>query len=102
MASKPKQNGPSHTQKKLEKAQLAATEAQLAELERQRAMPTPEAPKPLPPMAPSAMQSTADLEQAGIEARRQALRRNSPGRSTIFAGETGAGNSLGGRKTLLG
>ena len=98
-ASKPKE--PSRAQIELEKTQQRLADEQLAEMERQRLMPTPEAPKPLPPLPPPSSTGAADEEQAAADARRKALKRMSPGRSTIFAGET-SGSSLGGRKTILG
>ncbi|SKA88853.1 hypothetical protein SAMN02745166_01496 [Prosthecobacter debontii] len=100
MGSPPEPKGPSPTQIKLEKAQLNLVNQQLADMERQRLMPTPEAPKPLPKLNPAITQSSQDQEQASIEARRQSLKRTAPARSTIFAGETGA--KIGGAKTLLG
>lgn len=93
-------SGPSASQIKLEKKQFEMADAQLAEMERQRNMPTPEAPKPLPALAPAVAQSSADTAQAEVNARRSALKRTAPGRSTIFAGESA--NTLGGRKTILG
>ena len=97
----PKPKGPSRSQIELEKTQQKLADEQLAEMERQRLMPTPEAPKPLPPLPPPTATGAADEEQAAADARRKALKRMSPGRSTIFAGET-SGSSLGGRKTILG
>lgn len=100
MGSKPKEKEQTPQQLQLEREQIKFTQAQLAEMERQRLLPTPEAPKPLPALSPTVSKSAADTAQAETNARRTALRRNAPGRSTIFAGETGS--SLGGRKTLLG
>jgi hypothetical protein len=96
----PKPQKPSAQQLKLERQQIALVNAQLAEMERQRLLPTPEAPKPLASVAPVVTQSAADMEQAAADARRAALRRNAPARNTIFAGESGG--NLGGRKTILG
>lgn len=96
----PKPSGPSASQLKLEKQQFLMAQAQLAEMERQRNLPTPEAPKPLPQMAPAVLQSSADMAQAESDARRASLKRMAPARATIFAGETGA--TLGGRRTILG
>lgn len=95
-----KPSGPSASQIAMEKKQRELVEAQLAEMERQRNLPTPEAPKPLPQLSPAVMQSSADMAQAEADARRAALKRTAPARSTIFAGETG--NVLGGRRTILG
>jgi hypothetical protein len=97
----PKPKGPSASQIALEKKQAELADAQLAEMERQRLQPTPEAPKPLPPLPPPSSTGAADEEQAAADARRKAAKRMAPGRSTIFAGET-SGSSLGGRKTILG
>jgi hypothetical protein len=97
----PKPKGPSPSQIALEKKQLQLANAQLAEMERQRLMPTPEAPKPMPPLAPPTASGSADEEQAAADARRKSLKRTAPGRSTIFAGES-YGSQLGGRKTILG
>lgn len=95
-----KPKGPSASQLALEKKQLELADAQLAEMERQRLQPTPEAPKALPAMAPPTSTNSADTAQAEADARRKSLRRMAPGRSTIFAGETSA--AVGGRKTILG
>lgn len=95
-----KPSDPSPSQVKLEKEQARLVQEQLAEMERQRLQPTPEAPKALPPMAPPSATNSADTAQAEADARRKALKRMAPGRSTIFAGETSA--SVGGRKTILG
>jgi hypothetical protein len=48
----PKPQDPTPGQLKLEKEQTKLVEAQLAEMERQRLTPTPEAPKPLAPLPP--------------------------------------------------
>ncbi|SKB08685.1 hypothetical protein SAMN02745166_04993 [Prosthecobacter debontii] len=100
MGSAPKPEGPSPTQIKLEKAQLNLVNQQLADMERARLLPTPEAPKALPGLNPGVTQSSQDQEQAAMQARRQSLRRTAPARSTIFAGETSP--KIGGNKTLLG
>lgn len=96
----PKPKGPSAAQIELEKNQLKLIKEQLAEMERQRLQPTPEAPKALPAMAPPTSTNSADTAQAEADARRKSLRRMAPGRSTIFAGQTSA--AVGGRKTILG
>jgi len=96
--AKPK--GPSWSQIELEKKQGKLIDEQLADMERQRLLPTPEAPKALPAMAPPTSTNSADTAQAEADARRKSLRRMAPGRSTIFAGETSA--AVGGRKTILG
>lgn len=96
-----KKQKPSASQVALEKKQAQLADAQLADMERQRLQPTPEAPKPLPAIAPPTATGAADEDQAAADARRKALRRFSPGRATIFAGETG-GTALGGKKTILG
>lgn len=61
-------------------------------------------PKPIPPPAPPAMSSSADVAQAQDSARQAALKRTNSGRGTLFAGETGGykPGALGGAKTLLG
>lgn len=68
----------------------------------------PEIPQaaPLLPAPPPPSATSADTIEAARDMRRQANRRTSAGRSTIFAGETGGyrptGAGLGGQKTLLG
>jgi hypothetical protein len=96
----PKTKKPTSSQLLLERKQAQLIDAQLAEMERQRLQPTPEAPKALPALAPPTSTNSADTAQAEADARRKSLRRMAPGRSTIFAGETSA--AVGGRKTILG
>lgn len=69
-------------QQKLMKAQLKQTSQKFEMPE--IAVPPPAAPPPPPPV-----QSSADVVDAQRFARISALRRRSPGRATIFAGNTG-------------
>lgn len=92
--------GPSANQKRLESEQLKMVREQMKELERQRNLPTPEAPPGLAPLPPPITANSADAAQAEADARRRSLKRTAPARSTIFAGESAS--PLGGRKTILG
>ncbi len=79
-------------------------QAQLAQSQEKIDFPSIEPAAPLPPPPPPPTQTSADISEAEQQARRQALRRTSPGRSTIFAGATGGYKSgaLGGTRTSLG
>jgi hypothetical protein len=84
-----KGGGAPRVNKRLEAQQEKLIKAQIAQANQkfeipEIAVPPPAAPPPPPPVA-----NSADVLDAQVAARRGALRRRSPGRSTIFAGNTG-------------
>lgn len=91
------------TNKKLEKMQMSLLQKQLKESQQGLEMPTIPIPRPLPPPSPTPTGSSADVQEAATEARRQAGRRTGIA-STILAGETGGytSQSLGGNPSILG
>jgi hypothetical protein len=99
-------------QKKMEEMQMRLMQAQLKSAGKELHMPSfPEPPPPAPPPPPPPTTSSIDVFEAGEQAKRQTLRRSGY-QNTMRAGETGgyrgksllsgAGQSLGGSKSLLG
>jgi hypothetical protein len=72
----------------LERKQEALLDAQLAQASQPVEMPAIAVPAPAPPPPPPPSTSSADQQEAGTEARRQAQQRRGI-KSTILAGETG-------------
>lgn len=79
---------PPPVNKKLEQMQMKLLQAQLRQAGRKIEMPHIEVPKPPPPPPPPASTSSRDVQEAALDARRQALKRQGY-QSTLFAGETG-------------
>lgn len=98
--SKPKVPEPN---RKLEKMQLTALQRSLKQAGKGFEIPAIPMPRPMPPPAPPPTSSSADVQEAGMDARRQAGRRTGH-QSTIIAGETGGykTQSLGGNLSILG
>ncbi len=94
---------PPKPNRELERMQMKLLRAQLRQAGRKIEMPQIEVPPPPPPAPPPPTSSNADVEEAAIDARRQALKR-SGFQSTLIAGRTGDYNSqaLGGSGSLLG
>jgi hypothetical protein len=94
----------SKQQRKNELLQERLMTAQLKQSSQPIEFPEIAQPAPALPPPPAPSQTSADVTEAEQQARRTALRRNSPGRKTIFAGETGGyrPSALGGQKTILG
>lgn len=90
-------------QKRNERLQEQLLRKQLKESQNFEMPELPAAP-PVLPAPPPPTATSADTVEAGRYARRQAGKRTSAGRSTIYAGETGGYRtaSLGGGKSLLG
>lgn len=84
---------PPKVNKKLEQMQLKLMQAQLRQAGRKIEMPRVEVPAPPPPPPPPPTSSDRDVEEAAMDARRQALKRRGY-QSTLFAGETGGPSSL--------
>jgi hypothetical protein len=89
--------------KELEKKQMALLEAQLKQAKTPFEMPSIAVPKPAPPPPPAPTSSSADVQEAATDARRQSYNRQGI-QSTILAGETGGYKSqaLGGNPSILG
>jgi hypothetical protein len=91
---------PPPVNKKLEQMQMKLMQAQLRQAGRKIEMPNIEVPPPPPPAPPPPTASSADVQEAATDARRQALKRSGY-QSTLFAGETGA-QLLGGSRPVGG
>jgi hypothetical protein len=103
MGGSSKPPGPSDEQRKNEREMLELQKKTFEASQKPIKLPDIAPVKPLPPPPPPAQQSSGEVAQQAEEEKRKAARRTNTGRSTIFAGETGAyKQSLGGSKTLLG
>jgi hypothetical protein len=91
---------PPTVNKKLEQMQMKLMQAQLRQAGKKIEMPHIEIPPPPPPAPPPPTVSSADVQEAATEARRQALKRSGY-QSTLFAGETGT-PLLGGSRQMVG
>jgi hypothetical protein len=80
--------------------QMKLMQAQLRQAGKKIEMPHIEIPPPPPPAPPPPTVSSADVQEAATEARRQALKRSGY-QSTLFAGETGT-PLLGGSRQMVG
>lgn len=89
--------------KALEKKQMTLLNAQLRQAQNPFEMPQIAVPKPAPPPPPAPTSSSADVQEAATDARRQSYNREGM-QSTILAGETGGYKSqaLGGNLSILG
>ena len=105
MASKPK--GPSAQQQRNERLQEELMRKQLAASNQPLELPSMAAPPPAPPPPPPPSGTSADVLEAGTDAKRKAFQRTNASRGTLFTGESGgykatASGNTGGQKTLLG
>ena len=99
-SSKPPE--PSDEQRELERQQMELMELQLKQAQQPIKLPDIKPPKPLPPPPPPAHESSSEVLQKMEEEKRKAARRTNTARNTIFAGETGGYQKLGGTRNLLG